>query len=84
MIHMENMMNNNERVISIDGLTEYQVQLLDTMWQIDGYDEYTEWKEKLQENTRKIVEVLESLVIAAELDAETEVSDEVTELLSRM
>jgi hypothetical protein len=78
------MMNNNERVISIDGLTEYQVQLLDTMWQIDGYDEYTEWKEKLQENTRKIVEVLESLVIAAELDAETEVSDEVTELLSRM
>jgi hypothetical protein len=81
---MENMMNNNERVISIDGLTEYQVQLLDTMWQIDGYDEYTEWKEKLQENTRKIVEVLESLVIAAELDAETEVSDEVTELLSRM
>jgi len=77
-------MNNNERVISIDGLTEYQVQLLDTMWQIDGYDEYTEWKEKLQENTRKIVEVLESLVIAAELDAETEVSDEVTELLSRM
>jgi uncharacterized protein YukE len=81
---MEKMMNNNERVISIDGLTEYQVQLLDTMWQIDGYDEYTEWKEKLQENTRKIVEVLESLVIAAELDAETEVSDEVTELLSRM
>ena len=77
-------MNNNERVISIDGLTEYQVQLLDTMWQIDGYDEYTEWKEKLQENTRKIVEVLESLVIAAELDAETEVSGEVTELLSRM
>ena len=76
-------MNNNERVISIDGLTEYQVQLLDTMWQIDGYDEYTEWKEKLQENTRKIVEVLESLVIAAELDAETEVSDEVTELLSK-
>ena len=76
-------MNNNERVISIDGLTEYQVQLLDTMWQIDGYDEYTEWKEKLQENTRKIVEVLESLVIAAELDAETEVSEEVTELLSK-
>ena len=76
-------MNNNERVISIDGLTEYQVQLLDTMWQIDGYDEYTEWKEKLQENTRKIVEVLESLVIAAELDAETEVSEVVTELLSK-
>ena len=76
-------MNNNERVISIDGLTEYQVQLLDKMWSIDGYDEYTEWKEELKENTRKIVEVLESLVIAAELDAETEVSDEVTELLSK-
>ncbi len=76
-------MNNSERVISIDGLTEYQVRLLDKMWSIDGYDEYTEWKEELKENTRKIVEVLESLIIAAELDTETEVSEEVTELLSK-
>jgi len=75
--------NNSERVISIDGLTEYQVRLLDKMWSIDGYDEYTEWKEELKENTRKIVEVLESLIIAAELDTETEVSEEVTELLSK-
>ena len=76
-------MSNDERVISIDGLTEYQVHLLDKMWSIDGYDEYTEWKEELKENTRKIVEVLESLIIAAELDTETEVSEEVTELLSK-
>lgn len=76
-------MNNSERVISIDGLTEYQVRLLDKMWSINGYDEYTEWKEELKENTRKIVEVLESLIIAAELDTETEVSEEVTELLSK-
>ena len=76
-------MNNSERVISIDGLTEHQVRLLDKMWSIDGYDEYTEWKEELKENTRKIVEVLESLIIAAELDTETEVSEEVTELLSK-
>jgi len=79
----EKSVNNSERVISIDGLTEYQVRLLDKMWSIDGYDEYTEWKEELKENTRKIVEVLESLIIAAELDTETEVSEEVTELLSK-
>lgn len=79
------MSDNNDRVITIDGLTEQQVHLLDTMWNIDGYDEYMEWKEKLQENTRKIVEVLESLILAAELDAEeVEISDEVSELLSRM
>ena len=79
----EKSVNNSERVISIDGLTEYQVRLLDKMWSIDGYDEYTEWKEELKENTRKIVEVLESLIIAAELDTETAVSEEVTELLSK-
>lgn len=78
-------MNNNERVITIDGLTEYQVQLLDTMWSIDGYNEYMEWKNALTANTAKIVEVLESLIIAAELDnEEVEISEDVSELLSRM
>lgn len=78
-------MSNNDRVITIDGLTEYQVQLLDTMWNIDGYDEYMEWKTELQENTRKIVEVLESLIIAAELDAEeVEISEDVSDLMSRL
>lgn len=77
-------MSNNDRVITIDGLTEYQCALLDKMWSIDGYDEYMEWKNELTANTAKIVEVLESLILAAELDHETEVSDEVTELLSRM
>ena len=77
-------MSNDERVITIDGLTEYQCKLLDKMWSIDGYDEYIEWKNELTANTAKIVEVLESLIIAAELDTETEVSEEVTELLSRM
>jgi len=76
-------MSNDERVITIDGLTEYQCKLLDKMWSIDGYDEYIEWKNELTANTAKIVEVLESLIIAAELDAETEVSEEVTELLSK-
>lgn len=82
---MSDNMNNNDRVITIDGLTEQQVHLLDTMWNIDGYDEYMRWKAELQENTRKIVEVLESLVIAAELDnEEVEISEDVSELLSRM
>lgn len=76
-------MSNDERAITIDGLTEYQCKLLDKMWSIDGYDEYIEWKNELTANTAKIVEVLESLIIAAELDAETEVSEEVTELLSK-
>lgn len=72
-------------MITIDGLTQQQVELLDTMWSIDGYDEYIEWKAALEQNTRKIVEVLESMVIAAELDAEeVEISEDVTELLSRM
>lgn len=84
MSDMNNMNDMSNRVTTIDGLTEQQCALLDKMWSIDGYDEYMQWKKELENNTRKIVEVLESVIIATELDAETEVSEEVVELLSRM
>lgn len=57
-------------MITIDGLTKEQVFLLDTMWQIDGYEDYMEWKSQLSESTRQEVEVLEQMVFLAELDEE--------------
>lgn len=55
-------------MITIDGLTKGQVKLLDTMWDIDGYQEYMEWKEQLSTSTRREVEVLEQMVTLAEID----------------
>ena len=55
-------------MITIDGLTKGQVKLLDTMWDIDGYQEYMEWKDQLSTSTRREVEVLEQMVTLAEID----------------
>ena len=55
-------------MITIDGLTKGQVKLLDTMWDIDGYQEYMEWKDQLSTSTRREVEVLEQMVALAEID----------------
>jgi hypothetical protein len=55
-------------MITIDGLTKGQVKLLDTMWDIDGYQEYMEWKDQLSTSTRREVETLEQMVTLAEID----------------
>jgi hypothetical protein len=55
-------------MITIDGLTKGQVKLLDTMWDIDGYQEYMEWKDQLSASTRREVEVLEQMITLAEID----------------
>ena len=70
-------------MITIDGLTKEQVSLLDTMWDIDGYDEYMEWKEQLSTATRMEVEVLEQMVTLAEFDEEEIDVTQAKELLAR-
>lgn len=55
-------------MITIDGLTKGQVKLLDTMWDIDGYKEYMEWKGKLSTSKRREVDVLEQMITLAEID----------------
>lgn len=60
-------------MIEIHGVTKRQCELLDKMWAIDEYDEYLQWKESLPKNTRKQVDVLEEMVLAAELDAEEDI-----------
>jgi hypothetical protein len=61
-------------MITIDGLTKRQVKLLDTMWSIDGYDEYMEWK--CTQNADEI-EILEELLLLADIDdmVQEDVSD---------
>lgn len=69
-------------MITITGLTTRQVKLLDTMWAIDGYDEYMEWKST--QNTEE-VNLLEEMVLLAEIDqmVESEQGVDVSEIMSR-
>lgn len=56
------------REISIDNLTEYQVEMLDHMWSLDSYEEYQEWIELLDEEDRILAESLSQMVILAQMD----------------
>jgi hypothetical protein len=55
-------------MITIDGLTKRQCLLLDIMWAIDSYDDYTKWKSGLSESDYRTVDILESMVMLAEND----------------
>jgi hypothetical protein len=72
-------------MIEIHGVTKRQCELLDKMWAIDEYDEYLRWKNSLPKNTRKQVDVLEEIVLAAELDAEEDIDlSDANELIERI
>lgn len=68
--------------ITIDGLSKAQVEMLDIMWSIDGYDEYLMWKSGLNEQTLLMVEVLESMLLLADID-EVEDCTEANQVLAR-
>jgi hypothetical protein len=59
---------------TIDNLSARQVELLDIMWSIDGYDEYMEWKSN---QDVKEIEILEELLLLADIDemVQDDVSD---------
>ena len=47
----------------IEGLTEHQVELLDTMWEIEEYTELEEWMSTLCRADRIEAENLQRLVV---------------------
>ena len=47
----------------IDGLTERQVELLDTMWAIEEFTELEEWKSTLDKAEQREVDNLQRLVV---------------------
>lgn len=54
---------NPEKEIRIDGLTEYQVELLDIMWSLDGEIEFIEWYDNLDHEDQVIADSLMRLII---------------------
>jgi len=49
--------------MKLDGLTEHQVELLDTMWAIEEFDELEAWMRTLTRADRIEAENLQRLVI---------------------
>ena len=47
----------------LEGLTEHQVELLDTMWAIEEFTELEEWMETLSKADRFEAESLQRLVV---------------------
>ena len=55
-------------MIQIENLTPEQVEMLDTMWSLDSYDEYQDYLNSLSTSDRKMAESLAEMVILAEMD----------------
>lgn len=54
--------------IQISGLTAYQVALLDMMWQFEELEEIEAWKELLDDETQRQVDLLMRMVVLATTD----------------
>lgn len=56
-------------MITINNLTEEQVEMLDTMWALDSYEDYSEWLDSLSKKDRFMAETLQAMVIAEEMES---------------
>ena len=54
--------------MQINGLTEHQVELLDTMWSIEEFDELEAWMQTLSTKDRIEAENLQRLVILEQFE----------------
>lgn len=54
--------------ISIHGLTSYQVDLLNLMWQFEELEDIESWKETLDSETQHQVDLLMRMVVLAATD----------------
>jgi len=62
-------------MISINGLTNRQVLLLDIMWSLDTMDQIRSWQRGLNDRDKSDSEILLNLVAICQVDELTESSD---------
>ena len=55
-------------MITLNNLTQEQVEMLDTMWELDSYEDYDNWFESLNKKDRRMAETLQTMVIAEEME----------------
>jgi uncharacterized protein YukE len=54
--------------IKIYGVSKRQKRMLNIMWNLDSEEDYFEWYNSLDDNLQKEAELLQRMIIMAELD----------------
>jgi len=67
--------------ITITGITKRQKRMLNIMWNLESEDDYFEWYHSLDEELQQEAELLQRLVIMAELDNEVRDTTEAKKLI---
>jgi uncharacterized protein YukE len=70
-------------MIQIQGVSKRQKRMLNIMWNLDSEEDYFEWYNSLDENLQQEAELLQRLVIMAELDNEVRDTTDAKELLKK-
>jgi uncharacterized protein YukE len=69
--------------IKIHGVSKRQKRMLNIMWNLDSEEDYFEWYNSLDEELQKEAELLQRLIIMAELDNEVRDTSDAKELLKK-
>ena len=69
--------------IKIHGVSKRQKRMLNIMWNLDSEEDYFEWYNSLDDNLQKEAELLQRLIIMAELDNEVRDTTDAKELLTQ-
>ena len=70
-------------MITIDNLTEYQVEMLDHMWSLDSMEEYEEWYNLLDDEDQQLADSLQQMIILAEMDNLLDDCEDAKQLLKK-
>ena len=69
--------------VKIYSVSKRQKRMLNIMWNLDSEEDYFEWYNSLDENLQKEAELLQRLIIMAELDNTTIDTTDAKELLKK-
>lgn len=60
----------NNREINIEKLTEYQVEMLDIMWNLDSQAEFESWYELLDKEDQDMADLLVRMIVIETVEQE--------------
>jgi len=69
--------------VKIYGVSKRQKRMLNIMWNLDSEEDYFEWYNSLDDKLQKEAELLQRLIIMAELDNEVLDTTNAKELLKK-
>jgi hypothetical protein len=69
--------------ITIHGVSKRQKRMLNIMWNLDSEEDYFEWYNSLDEVLQKEAELLQRMIIMAELDNEVRDTTDAKEMLKK-